>query len=100
RVRHWDVVEVRRRPDARNLLGGKDSSALGENFVDVAVAAMLGQDGEIPDDGVVVVARRRDESDRGAVGQRGDPPPVAWDAVVRQFVLVMPDRGFTRGHPG
>ncbi len=37
-----------RRSDARNVLCSKNSGALGENFAEVAIAAMLGQRGDSP----------------------------------------------------
>ncbi len=88
------------RADARDVLPGKDAGALGEQVVDVAVAAVRGKGRDVGDDRVVAVVGREDESHWLSVGQRCDPPPVSWARVARQLVLVVLDGRLLGGHPG
>lgn len=88
-IRHGDVAQVDGRADAGDVLLRTDAGAFGEKVVQVAVAAVRGQDPGVGDDRVDAVVCRDDESDWFSMRQRCDPPPVSWAGVVRGFVLVV-----------
>jgi hypothetical protein len=72
----------------------------GQDVVDVAVAAVPGQNREVGNDCVAVVAGRDHQPHWFPLRQCRDPPPVLRARVAREFVLVMSDRRFAHGHPG
>jgi hypothetical protein len=82
---YGDVAQVGRGADARHVLRGEDPGAFGEDLIDVSISPLGGQDAELGDDGVVVVAGGDDEASGLAAGQCRDLPPLSRTAVAGEF---------------
>src|SRR2546423_13609837 len=89
RVGHRDVFDVGAGTYAWDVVHGEYTGAFGEDVIDVALASMAWQNADIGDDPVVVVVCGDDESDRLAIGERRDPPPIAWTRIREELTVVL-----------